>query len=818
MATKKLQILDALIKQAQNADMLDGKHADEFAAAPDVEELKTKVGDAPVSEQINEALENNKPDWNASEGEPGYIANRTHWVEKSQGEILPETTPTYDEDNAQFILTTPLTNTPSVGGLYTVIWNGQNYECLSQEVEGMPAIGNIGALTGTGDSGEPFIITFVPEEFQAQMEGITSFIIPLDGTTELILSVNGEIKKCHPLDQSYLPYNNSNLINGEALYSLRQLIASKPDEEYSMGEGAIAFGSNTKASGHGAHAEGGNTLAAGISSHAEGVNTSAYGDYSHAEGSDTISNGRYSHAEGDSTVANGKASHAEGISTNAFGKGSHAEGYQTLAYGEYSLASGSGGDAGRTIYLSGGGYDSQGKPNKKYNYSGSNVSVNAGHIIVYQNSVYHVTEVSGSQITLDNAISGSYVSSAPATLYTHGSFGQCSHTGGLGCIAGGQAAFAYGSGSRAFGSASVALGQGVNTYGTASLGHGSGNTVRGNSSFVSGAGNTVDGGYSAAFGTSNTVKGNYSAAFGANNNSTNDFAFTFGTSNTPGSAHTFSFGNNNKVNNTYSFASGTTNTINGQSATAFGTNNNISGNSSMGVGDNITISSAQSFAFGNGCSVSDGQASFAGGSGSKATNSNAFAFGGGCTASGYSSFAFGGGCTASEYGSMAFGGGCTASGSTSLAFGSSCRATGSGAVAIGGGCRASGKNSFACGTGAYSNGDYSYAQGLGSQANGISQYVFGRYNLVDFVSESDDKSKYLHIIGNGKSETERSNAHTLDWDGNAWYQTSVRVGGTDQDAAATSLAANGLILTDEATGTKYRVFISNAKLNMEVVE
>lgn len=55
MATKKLQIIGTLIKQAQNADMVDGKHADEFAAASDVENLKVLVGDTAVSEQIENA-------------------------------------------------------------------------------------------------------------------------------------------------------------------------------------------------------------------------------------------------------------------------------------------------------------------------------------------------------------------------------------------------------------------------------------------------------------------------------------------------------------------------------------------------------------------------------------------------------------------------------------------------------------------------------------------------------------------------------------------------------------------------------------------
>ena len=57
MATKKLQILDSIIKQAENADTLDGKHAEDFALVTDVETVKSLVGDSSVSEQINSAVE-----------------------------------------------------------------------------------------------------------------------------------------------------------------------------------------------------------------------------------------------------------------------------------------------------------------------------------------------------------------------------------------------------------------------------------------------------------------------------------------------------------------------------------------------------------------------------------------------------------------------------------------------------------------------------------------------------------------------------------------------------------------------------------------
>ena len=39
---------------------------------------------------------------------------------------------------------------------------------------------------------------------------------------------------------------------------------------------------------------------------------------------------------------------------------------------------------------------------------------------------------------------------------------------------------------------------------------------------------------------------------------------------------------------------------------------------------------------------------------------------------------------------------------------------------------------------------------------------------------------YAHIVGNGDYNTP-SNAHTLDWNGVAWFADSVKVGGTSQD-------------------------------------
>lgn len=71
----------------------------------------------------------------------------------------------------------------------------------------------------------------------------------------------------------------------------------------------------------------------------------------------------------------------------------------------------------------------------------------------------------------------------------------------------------------------------------------------------------------------------------------------------------------------------------------------------------------------------------------------------------------------------------------------------------------------------------SHTEGLGTTASGDYSHVQGKFNI------EDTENKYAHIIGNGtKGEYDAannrfiehcSNAHTVDWDGNAWYAGSV---------------------------------------------
>lgn len=114
----------------------------------------------------------------------------------------------------------------------------------------------------------------------------------------------------------------------------------------------------------------------------------------------------------------------------------------------------------------------------------------------------------------------------------------------------------------------------------------------------------------------------------------------------------------------------------------------------------------------------------------------------------------------------------TASGNHSHAEGSATTASGLCAHAEGDGTTAGGVCAHAEGKGTTASGYYSHAEGEGTIASGNSTHAQGTFNI------EDASGKYIHIVGNGTGHTNRSNAHTLDRDGNAWYAGDVYVGST----------------------------------------
>jgi hypothetical protein len=148
-----------------------------------------------------------------------------------------------------------------------------------------------------------------------------------------------------------------------------------------------------------------------------------------------------------------------------------------------------------------------------------------------------------------------------------------------------------------------------------------------------------------------------------------------------------------------------------------------------------------------------------------------------------------------EY-AFAEGGGAIASGEASHAEGSVTIASGDASHAEGIGTTASGSYSHADGDSTKASGVASHAEGLYTTASSIYQHVQGKYNI------EDTENKYAHIVGNGEYSDDGSrsaNAHTLDWDGNAWFTGDVYVGSTsgkNKDEGSKKLATEEYVNTE----------------------
>ena len=161
------------------------------------------------------------------------------------------------------------------------------------------------------------------------------------------------------------------------------------------------------------------------------------------------------------------------------------------------------------------------------------------------------------------------------------------------------------------------------------------------------------------------------------------------------------------------------------------------------------------------------------------TNSSSFAQGVYSYAEGYNNVVIGNYSHAEGYNNVVIGNSSHAEGYRVVTSGGSSHAEGYGT-------KVSGDYSHAEGCSTTASGDYSHAEGYKTTASGYyshtegnytnasseNQHVQGKYNI------EDSSGTYAHIVGNGDSDTARSNAHTLDWSGNAWYAGKVSIGTT----------------------------------------
>ena len=155
-----------------------------------------------------------------------------------------------------------------------------------------------------------------------------------------------------------------------------------------------------------------------------------------------------------------------------------------------------------------------------------------------------------------------------------------------------------------------------------------------------------------------------------------------------------------------------------------------------------------------------------------AVGENSFAVGSNVEASGESSHAEGSYTTASGNYSHAEGNYSKALSDWAHAEGNSTTASGKYSHAEGNSTTALGESSHTEGSYSKASSDWSHAEGYHTTASSQYQHVQGKYNIEDTAN------KYAHIVGNGTTNIKRSNAHTLDWQGNAWYSGKLSQEGT----------------------------------------
>lgn len=161
----------------------------------------------------------------------------------------------------------------------------------------------------------------------------------------------------------------------------------------------------------------------------------------------------------------------------------------------------------------------------------------------------------------------------------------------------------------------------------------------------------------------------------------------------------------------------------------------------------------------------------------ESTASGGIAIGPAALASGLYSIAIGQDVVSSGQKSLATGYRSTASGPASYSEGQQTVASGNMAHAEGNYTIASGSTSHAEGRYTTASGGRSHAQGDSTIANHYAQHTMGAFNEADpSTAAATERGNYIEIVGNGTADDARSNARTLDWEGNEWLAGSLSIG------------------------------------------
>ena len=482
----------------------------------------------------------------------------------------------------------------------------------------------------------------------------------------------------------------------------------------------------------------------------------------------------------DSSVK-GKGTHAEGISSLALGEATHSEGYENLAFGNYAHAEGWGTVAGN-VREKDGKIRGNGAHAEGYNtWAKENYTHAEGAHTVAIGSVAHAEG--------QDTIAEGNISHAEGAG-THAKGAQ-SHTEGKDTYAEGNYSHAEGLETKALQKEAHAEGYKSEARGEAAHAEGYLSIATGNASHVEGHSNHAEGHYSHAEGNGTHAKGIYSHAEGQDTQTTEEAIYAHvegrGTiANIPGqhvqgTYNKYEDAEGNPLNYAHVVGNGNEGTRSNAYTLDWDGNGWYAGN--LDVTHKITSDRLQSLGLQAGWIkanslevtsriVSDG----------KDVAFTSELIGRHCPGDQQ------GGETFNDHGTNnATGQFSHAEGTGTQALSTTSHAEGWGSIAQGNAAHAEGRSTQAIGMRSHSEGyqtkanaDHTHAEGEGTYANIKGEHVQGKYNK--YLDENNNPLNYAHVVGNGSSDTARSNAHTLDWSGNAWFAGKVKAGVATTDS------------------------------------
>lgn len=149
-------------------------------------------------------------DWNAKEGEPGHILNRTHWSENvAEVDILPECeliAPDPENLDGWFEVDKEMDEVIA-GKTYTVTHNGTDYTLIAQEIvsegELCCALGDIGLWDDAPTREVPFLLVCLPR-YYALETGLYALFVDSNCPASVTIQVRGEIEVINHINSKYI--------------------------------------------------------------------------------------------------------------------------------------------------------------------------------------------------------------------------------------------------------------------------------------------------------------------------------------------------------------------------------------------------------------------------------------------------------------------------------------------------------------------------------------------------------------------------------------------------------------------------------------